>query len=63
MANIYYKYRRIYIKFELLKTSNPTIFIAKKGNFQGVFTLNGKNSKFESYQNDVLVVEEVEVKF
>ena len=51
------------VKFELLKTSNPTIFMAKKGNIQGVFTLNGKNSKFESYQNDVLVVEEVEVKF
>lgn len=51
------------VKYELLKTSNPTIFIAKKGNIQGVFTLNGKNSKFESYQNDVLVVEEVEVKF
>lgn len=51
------------LKFELLKTTNPTIFIAKKGNIQGIFTLNGKNSKFESYQNDVLVVEEVEVKF
>lgn len=51
------------IKFELLKTSNPTIFIAKKGNLQGVFTLNGMHSKFESYQNEVLVVEEVEVKF
>ena len=51
------------VKFELLKTSNPTIFIAKKENIQGIFTLNGKNSKFESYQNDVLVVEEVEVKF
>jgi len=51
------------IKIELFKTSNPTIFIAKKGNTQGIFTLNGKNSKFESYQNDVLVVKEVEVKF
>ena len=51
------------MKFELLKTSNPIIFIAKKGSIQGVFTLNGMNSKFESYQNDVLVVEEVEVKF
>ncbi|WP_339889334.1 hypothetical protein [uncultured Flavobacterium sp.] len=51
------------IKFELLKTSNPTIFIAKKGNFQGIFTLNGMNSKFESYQNNELVVEKVEVKF
>lgn len=51
------------VKIELFKTSNPTIFIAKKGNIQGIFTLNGKNSKFESYQNDVLVVEEVEVKF
>ena len=51
------------VKFELLKTSNPTIFIAKKGNLQGIFTLNGQNSKFESYQNEVLVVEEVEVKF
>ena len=51
------------IKFELSKTTNPAIFIAKKGSIQGIFTLNGKNSKFESYQNDVLVVEEVEVKF
>ena len=51
------------VKFELLKTSNPTIFIAKKENLQGIFTLNGQNSKFESYQNDELVVEEVEVKF
>ena len=51
------------IKFELLKTSNPTIFIAKKGNVQGIFTLSGMNSKFESYQNNELVVEKVEVKF
>lgn len=51
------------IKFELLKTSNPTIFIAKKGNIQGVFTLNSPQSKFESYQNDELVVDEVAVKF
>lgn len=51
------------VYYELLKTSNPTIFIAKKGNIQGVFTLSGQNSKFESYQNDELVVEEVEVKF
>lgn len=51
------------IKFELLKTSNPTIFIAKKENIQGIFTLNGQHSKFESYQNNVLVVEEIEVKY
>ena len=51
------------VKFELLKTSNPTIFIAKKGNVQGVFTLNGMSSKFESYQNNELVVEKVEVKY
>lgn len=50
-------------KFELLKTSNPTIFIAKKETLQGIFTLNGQNSKFESYQNNELVVEKVEVKF
>jgi hypothetical protein len=50
-------------KFELLKTSNPTIFIAKKDNIQGIFTLNGQNSKFESYQNNELVIEKVEVKF
>lgn len=51
------------IIFELLKTSNPSVFNAKKGDIQGVFTLNGTKAKFESYQNDVLVVEEVEVKF
>lgn len=51
------------VKFELLKTSNPTIFIAKKETLQGVFTLNGMNSKFESYLNNELVVEKVEVKF
>jgi hypothetical protein len=51
------------VKFELLKTSNPTIFIAKKGNVQGVFSLNGMNSVFESYQNNELIVEKVEVKF
>ena len=51
------------VKFELLKTSNPAVFIAKKGIVQGVFTLNGMNSKFESYQNNELVVEKVEVKF
>jgi hypothetical protein len=50
-------------KFELLKTSNPTIFIAKKGTFQGIFTLNGQISKFEYYQNNELIVEKVEVKF
>ena len=51
------------IIFELLKTSNPSVFTAKKGNIQGILTLNGSKAKFESYQNDVLVVEEVEVKF
>lgn len=51
------------VKFELLKTSNPTIFIAKKGTVQGVFTLNGMNSKFEYYQNNELVIEKIEVKF
>ncbi len=51
------------IKFELLKTTNPTIFIAQKENIQGIFTLNGQHSKFESYQNNVLVVEEIEVKY
>jgi hypothetical protein len=51
------------VKFELFKTSNPTIFIAKKDNIQGIFTLNGQNSKFESYQNNKLILEEVEVKF
>ncbi|MFC4739456.1 hypothetical protein ACFO3U_05570 [Flavobacterium ponti] len=51
------------VKFELFKTSNPTIFIAKKDNIQGIFTLNGQNSKFESYQNNELILEEVEVKF
>ena len=51
------------IKIELLRTSNPTIFMAKKGNIQGIFTLNGQNSKFESYQNNELVIEKIEVKF
>lgn len=51
------------IQFELLKTSNPIIFIAKKGNLQGVFTLNEQYSKFEYYQNNELVVLRVEVKF
>jgi len=52
------------IKFELLKTTNPTIYIAKKGSIQGIFTIYSKdNSEFEYYQNDVLVVEKVELKF
>lgn len=49
--------------FELLKTSNPSVFTAKKGNETGVLTLNGNKAKFESYQNNVLVVEEFQVKF
>jgi aspartyl-tRNA synthetase len=49
--------------FELLKTSNPSIFNAKKGSISGILTLNGNNAKFESYQNEVLIVEEFQVKF
>lgn len=49
--------------FELLKTSNPSIFNAKKGSINGILTLNGNNAKFESYQNEVLIVEEFKVKF
>lgn len=51
------------VTFELLKTSNPSIFNAKKGSVNGVLTLNGNNAKFESYQNEVLIVEEFQVKF
>lgn len=49
--------------FELLKTSNPSIFNAKKGAITGILTLNGNDAKFESYQNEVLMVEEFKVKF
>lgn len=49
--------------FELLKTSNPSVFTAKKGTVNGILTLSGNNAKFESYQNEVLMVEEFKVKF
>lgn len=49
--------------FELFKTSNPSVFTAKKGVINGILTLNGNNAKFEYYHNDTLIVEEVEVKF
>lgn len=49
--------------FELLKTSNPSVFTAKKGKINGILTLNGNNAKFESYQNEVLIVEEFQIKF
>ena len=49
--------------FELLKTSNPSVFTAKKDVVTGILTLNGNDAKFESYQNDVLIVEEFKVKF
>lgn len=51
------------IIYQLFKTSNPIVFIAFKDDIQGVFTLNAKKSTFESYLNDILVVEAVEVEF
>ena len=51
------------VKNELLKTSNPSVFTAKKDVVTGILTLNGNDAKFESYQNDVLIVEEFKVKF
>ena len=49
--------------YELLKTSNPSIFNAKKGITNGVLTLNGTKATFEYYQNDILVIEQLEIKF
>lgn len=52
------------ILFELFRTSNPTIYIAKKGEIQGVFTIySSDKSEFEYYQNNELVVEKVALKF
>lgn len=49
--------------FELLKTSNPSVFTAKKGTINGILTLSGNNAKFEYYESNTLIVEEFQVKF
>lgn len=49
--------------FELTKSSSPEIFMAKKGNLQGLFVKKESNWFFEYNNGDQLVSEKVEVKF
>lgn len=49
--------------FELTKSSSPDIFIAKKGNLQGLLIKKENNWFFEYNDGNQLVSEKVEVKF
>ena len=49
--------------FELTKSSSPEIFMAKKGNLQGLFVKKESNWFFEYNNGNQLVSEKVEVKF
>jgi hypothetical protein len=49
--------------FELTKSSSPDIFMAKKGNFQGLLIKKENNWFFEYNNGNQLVSEKVEVKF
>lgn len=51
------------IIMKVYKTSNPSSFMATKGNVQGVLVLKESNWFFEYYQNDQLVSESINVKF
>ncbi|RBA27936.1 hypothetical protein [Flavobacterium tibetense] len=49
--------------FELTKSSSPDIFIAKKGNLQGLFVKKENNWLFEYNDGNQLISEKVDVKF
>ncbi len=51
------------VVMKVYKTSNPTSFMATKGNVQGVLVAKDNQWFFEYYQNDQLVSEKVVVKF
>ena len=51
------------VVMQVFKTSNVNCYIAVRGNMQGVLIANGNNWFFESYQNDVLISEKINVKF
>lgn len=51
------------VVMKLYKSSNPSSFMAKKGDIQGVFISKGNQWFFEYYQNDNLISEKINVKF
>jgi len=51
------------VVMKVYKTSNPTSFMATKGNVQGVLVSKDNQWFLEYYQNDQLISEKVEVKF
>ena len=51
------------VVYLIQKTSNESVFIASKGEINGVFMKKINGWFFEYYQNEVLVSEKVEVKF
>jgi hypothetical protein len=51
------------LEFELLKTSQESIFITSYNKSNGIFILKGNQSRFEYYVNDTLTVKEYNVKF
>ena len=51
------------VVMKLLKTTIPNTFIAVKGDVQGVLSIKDKQWFFDSYQNGILVSEEIAVKF
>ncbi|HEX8574678.1 MAG TPA: hypothetical protein VF677_00130 [Flavobacterium sp.] len=51
------------IILKIFKTSVQDIYLAIKGNLQGVVIKKGNGYFFESYQNNALISERIEVKF
>lgn len=45
------------------KTTNPSIYLASKGEIQGTLVLKGNQWYFEYYEKDTLMSEEIKVKF
>lgn len=51
------------VVYKLIKTDNPSVFLAQKGEQQGVVTLKGSVWFFEYQEDDKLVSEKLQIKF
>ncbi|MDP2161623.1 MAG: hypothetical protein Q8K02_14155, partial [Flavobacterium sp.] len=51
------------VVYKLIKTDNPSVFLAQKGEQQGVVTLKGSIWFFEYQEDDKLVSEKLQIKF
>ena len=49
--------------YKLFKTDSPTMFLAQKGNQNGVVTLKDDSWFFEYQENEKVISEKLEIKF